>query len=81
MQPGNRQCGDKGFHLIRRNHEKTVGLAPVTGDLGQELVGRHPSRDSNVQGARNTPANILGDARGAAGKPLAVAHIQIGLIQ
>ena len=34
-----------------------------------------------MQGAGNTPANILGDARGTARIPLAVAYIQVGFVQ
>jgi len=34
-----------------------------------------------MQGAGNPPANVLGDSRSASGIPLAVADIQICLIQ
>ncbi|MCY1436912.1 hypothetical protein D9M71_530520 [compost metagenome] len=81
MQFADRQCGNKVFYLIRCNHKQAIGFSPVTGDLGQELVRRHTGRDSDMQGTGNASADILGDARGTARIPLAVAHIQVGLVQ
>jgi hypothetical protein len=41
-QPFDRQRRQKCVHLFRLNHEKSIGLAPVRRELGQELFGRHP---------------------------------------
>ena len=81
MQFIDRQRRDKIIDLVRGNHEQTVGLAPVTGDLGQKLVGGHPGRHGDMQLIGHAPADILGDARGTAGKVRAVGHVQVSLIQ
>ncbi|MNC36573.1 hypothetical protein D3C75_851010 [compost metagenome] len=81
MQLAYRQGGDERVHLGRRDHEQAIGLAPVAGDLGEELVRRHPGRHGDVQLRAHPLADVLGDARGAAGKVRGVGHVQIGFVQ
>ncbi|MNH15067.1 hypothetical protein D3C79_746740 [compost metagenome] len=81
MQPGHRQGRNKCLHFVRGNHEQAIGLAPVTGDLGQELVRRDTGRHGDMQLLGNPPANICSNPRGAAGEPGTVRHIQVSLIQ
>ena len=76
-----RQCGDEVLDLIGGDHEQAIGFAPVTGDLGQELVRRHPGGHGDVQLLRHPPANVLGDARGAAVEMRAGGHVQVGFVQ
>ncbi|MNE34091.1 hypothetical protein D3C80_1277990 [compost metagenome] len=81
VQFADRQRSNKRFDFVGRDHKQAVGLAPITGDLGQELVRRHPGRHGDVQLLSNPAANIRGNPRCATGKPGAVRDIQVGFVQ
>ena len=81
MQLIDRQGRHEIINLIRGDHEQAVGLAPVTGNFGQKLVGGYPGRHRDMQLIGNAPADVLSYARGTAGKMRAVGYIQIGFIQ
>lgn len=78
---GHRQLGDEPVDLLRGNHEQPVRLAPVAGDLGQELVRRDARRNGDVQLLGHPAADVLGNPRGATGEMRRSADVQVGLVQ
>lgn len=81
MQLAHGQRRNKVLHLIRGDHKQSIGLFPVAGDLGQELVRRHPRRNRDMQLIGDPPTDILGNTRGAAAEMRAIGNIQIGFVQ
>jgi hypothetical protein len=66
---------------VRTDHEQAVRLAPVGGDLGQELVRSHARGRGQVGFRANLGADGLRH-RGGAGQPGPVlADVEIGLVQ
>ena len=62
-------------------YKQPIGLVPVTGDLGQELVWRNPCGDRNANVFFHFGANLFGDAGCAAGELRALTNVQIRFIQ
>src|SRR5690606_21100627 len=81
VQLSDRQAKHELVYLRRRDHEQAIGLLPVTGDLGEELVGRNARRDGDAQLLPDAPTNVLGDTRGAAGEVLATGYVEKGFIE
>ena len=81
MELGDRQSEYEVVHLIRGNHEQTVRLVPIAGDLRQKLVGRNACRHRDAQLLPDSPADVLSDTRGTAGKMLAATHIEKGFVE
>src|SRR5690554_5708219 len=72
---------NKFRHLLRRNDEQAVWLAPVTGNLGQELVRGHAGGDGNTYLLADPLPQVSGHQGGAATVIRYVRHIQEGFIQ
>ena len=76
-----RQRGQEGFDLVRADHAQAVRLVPVRGDLGQELVRRHPGRGGQRGDLADLRPNRLGHRGGAGQAGLRRGHVQVGLVQ
>ena len=76
-----RQRRDEGIDLLGQHHEIAVGLVPVAGHLGQELVRRHPRGDRDADLGAHAPTDVARDQRGAAMAGARRAHVEEGFVQ
>ncbi len=63
-QQADRQRCQESLHLAGPDHKQAVGLAPVRGDLGQELVWRHAGRGGQAKLVADGDADRLGNGGG-----------------
>ena len=64
VEPLDRQSGDEGLALARRDDAQAVGLVLVGGELGEELVVGHAGRGGQPGLGADAGADFLGDAGG-----------------
>jgi len=81
MKLAHRQAGDKIRAARRGNDAQAVGLVLVRGDLGQELVVRHPGRSRQVRRFLDAGTDLLGDLGGRGHALQVVGDVEIGLVQ
>ena len=80
-QAPDRQRREEGLDLVRADHEQAVGLAPVRGDLGQELVRRDAGRGGELRLLADRGADRLGGRGGGGQAGLGRGDVEVGLVE
>ncbi|MNM85876.1 hypothetical protein D3C81_980140 [compost metagenome] len=76
-----RQGRQELFDTRRRHHELAIGLAPVGGHLGQELVRGDAGRGGEPGDFTDLRADGAGNLGGDATTGRRRGHVQVGLVQ
>ncbi len=76
-----RQAGDKGCALVRRDDADPVGLVLVRRHLGDELAIAHPGRGGEARFGLDARADRLGDRRRGADPGLVRSEVEIRLVE
>jgi len=75
-----RQGGDEGLGLVRRDHGDAVGFVVARGDLGQEFIVGNAGRSGQPGGLANGGADGLGDPGGRGFAEQVVGDVEKGLV-
>ena len=81
MEPSHRQRSHEFGSTVGRDDAKTIGLAVVGGELGDEFAIGNAGRGGEAGLIADAPADVLGDrARGAEPAPV-LGDVEIGFVE
>ena len=80
-QPADGQGREEGFDLVRADHEQAIGLAPVRGDLREELVRRDAGRRGEFGFLADLRADRLRGGGRARQAGEGLGDVEVGLVE